>query len=146
MKEGRSQMLIARERRSYLFASLCSAIAALCMFYKLFQNDLYLKILEYVWFSIVIGLLILGNIVHGFFAFKSYNSLNDDMDVEGVKSIKKAYYKSFLINFLTPYFFLIVLFIAIKEYAIAFLAMALFLLMIVLCYYFDLKPTMRLKK
>ena len=68
------------------------------------------------------------------------------MDVEGVKSIKKAYYKSFLINFLTPYFFLIVLFIAIKEYAIAFLAMALFLLMIVLCYYFDLKPTMRLKK
>ena len=139
-------MLIARERRSYLFASLCSAIAALCMFYKLFQNDLYLKILEYVWFSIVIGLLILGNIVHGFFAFKSYNSLNDDMDVEGVKSIKKAYYKSFLINFLTPYFFLIVLFIAIKEYAIAFLAMALFLLMIVLCYYFDLKPTMRLKK
>lgn len=139
-------MLIARERRSYLFASLCSAIAALCMFYKLFQNDLYLKILEYIWFSIVIGLLILGNIVHGFFAFKSYNSLTDETDLDGIKSIKKSYYKSFLVNFLTPYFLLIVLFIAMKEYAIALLAMALFLLMIVLCYYGDLKPTMKLKK
>lgn len=139
-------MLVAREKRSYLFASLCSAIAALCMFYKLFQNDLYLKIMDYFWFSLVIGLLILGNIVHGFFAFKSYNSLDDESDVDAIKAIKRTYYKSFIVNFLTPYMFLIILFIVIKEFAVAMIAAILFLLMVSVCYYFDLRPTMKLKK
>ncbi len=146
MNNTRSQMLVAREKRSYLFASLCSAIAALCMFYKMFQNDLYLKILEYKWFAIVIGLLIIGNIVHGFFAFKSYNMLDDESDVDTIKAVKRSYYRSFIINFLTPYMLLIILFILMKELAIAAIAFILFLLMIALCYYFDLKPTMKLKK
>ncbi len=139
-------MLVAREKRSYLFASLCSAIAALCMFYKMFQNDLYLKILDYKWFAFVIGLLIIGNIVHGFFAFRSFNSLDDDSDVEMIKAVKRTYYKSFIINFLSPYMMLIILFIIMKEVAVAMIAFILFLLMIALCYYFDLRPTMRLKK
>lgn len=139
-------MLVARERRSYLFASLCSALAALCIFYKLFQNDLYVKILKFPWFSIAIGLMLLGNIAHGFFAFRSFNMLDDESDVESIKAVKRTFYKSFIVNFLTPYLFLIVLFIVMKEFVVAFVASVLFLLMVVVCYYFDLRPTMKLKK
>ncbi len=145
MKDDRIKVLIFREKRSYLFASLCSAIAALSMFYKLFQNDLYLKILKFPWFALVVGLLILGNMIHGFFAFKSYNELEEESSLDEVKNIKKTYYKSFLINFLTPYVVLIILFIFIKEFIIAFIALVLFFLMSVGCYFFDLKPTMNLK-
>ena len=145
MKDEQIHILISREKRSYFFASLCSAIAALSMFYKVFQNDLYLKILKFPWFAFVVILLILGNTIHGFFAFKSYNELIEDSDLEKVKSIKKVYYKSFLVNFLVPYIVLILLFIFIKEFLIAFIALILFSIMSFGCYYFDLKPTMNLK-
>ncbi len=145
MKEERIRLLVFREKRSYLFASLCSAMAALSMFYKLFQNDLYVKILKFPWFAFVVALLILGNMVHGFFAFKSFNELEENSDLAMVKEIKKTYYKSFLINFLTPYIVLIILFIVIKEFMIALVAMILFCLMSLGCYFFDLKPTMNLK-
>lgn len=146
MKDNYSQLLVAKERRSYLFASLCSAMAALFMFYKLLENDLYLKIMNYFWFALVISLLILGNIVHGYFAFKSFNSLGDESGIDEIKAVKRTYYKSLIVNFLTPYMFLIVLFIVMKELAIAMIASLLFLLMIMVCYFFDLKPIMKLKK
>ena len=145
MRDDRIQLLVSREKRSYLFASLCSAIAALSMFYKLFQNDLYVKILKFPWFALVVFLLILGNLIHGYFAFKSYNELEDKSDLEKVKDIKRIYYKSFLINFLTPYVVLIILFIFIKEFLIALIALILFCTMSIGCYYLDLKPTMNLK-
>ncbi len=146
MKNLQSQLLVAREKRSYLFASTCSAVAALFMFYKMFQNDLYIKILKFPWFSLVIGLLIIGNVVHGFFAFKSFNSLGDESDVDDIKAVKRSYYKSLIVNFLTPYMFLIIFFITIKEFFVAFMAFLLFVLMISGCYFLDLKPTMKLKK
>jgi len=145
MKDERIKLLVYREKRSYLFASLCSAMAALSMFYKLFQNDLYVKILKFPWFASVVLLLILGNMIHGFFAFKSYNELHESSDLMQVKDIKRIYYKSFLINFLTPYIVLIILFITIKEFFIALIAMILFCFMALGCYFLDLKPTMNLK-
>lgn len=146
MNNLQSQLLVAREKRSYLFASTCSAVAALFMFYKMFQNDLYIKILKFPWFSLVIGLLIVGNVVHGFFAFRSFNSLNDQSDVDEIKSVKRIYYKSLIVNFLTPYMFLIIFFITVNEYFVALMAFFLFVMMIAGCYFLDLKPTMNLKK
>lgn len=146
MKNVQSQLIVAREKRSYLFASTCSVVAALFMFYKLFQNELYIKILNFPWFSLVIGLLILGNIIHGFFAFKSFNTLNDESDIDDIKAVKRTYYKSLIINFLTPYIFLIIFFITVKEFFVALMAFLLFIMMISGCYFLDLKPTMKLKK
>lgn len=146
MKNVQSQLIVAREKRSYLFASTCSAVAALFMFYKLFQNDLYVKILNFPWFSLVIGLLIIGNIIHGFFAFKSFNTLNEESDIDDIKAVKRTYYKSLIINFLTPYIFLIIFFITVKEFFVALMAFLLFIMMISGCYFLDLKPTMKLKK
>lgn len=146
MKNVQPQLIVAREKRSYLFASTCSAVAALFMFYKLFQNELYIKILNFPWFSLVIGLLILGNIIHGFFAFKSFSTLNDESDIDDIKAVKRTYYKSLIINFLTPYIFLIIFFITVKEFFVALMAFLLFIMMISGCYFLDLKPTMKLKK
>jgi hypothetical protein len=115
------------------------------MFYKLFLNDLYLKLLDFKWFAFVVGILLLGNLVHGFFAFKSFSLLNKNSTVDDVKLIKKKYYLSLIVNFLTPYVLLISLFIFMKEFNIALIALLLLILMMMSCYFFDLKPTMKLK-
>ncbi len=145
MKKGKLELLILREKRSYLFAACCSAVAALFMFYKLFLNDLYLKFLEYKWFGLVVGLLILGNIVHGFFAFKSFSEITSQSDLLEIKKVKRTYYLSLLINFLSPYLSLIILFIFIKEFLAASVALLLLILMVLGCYFLDLKPIMTLK-
>lgn len=146
MEKKRPSKLILRERRSYLFASMSSALAALLLFYKLFQNDLYLKIMDYVWIAVVLSWLILGNIVHGYFAFKSFNSLKDDSEIDEIKIIKITFYKSLLINFFLPYFMLIVLFLVMKEVLVATIASVLLLMMAGGCYYLDLRPVMGIKK
>lgn len=145
MEKKRPSKLILRERRSYLFASMCSAMAALLLFYKLFQNSLYLKILDYTWIALVLGWLILGNIVHGYFAFKSFNSLTDDIEIDDIKSIKLTFYKSLVINFFLPYIMLIVLFVVMNELVVASIASVLLFMMSAGCYYLDLRPVMLLK-
>lgn len=136
--------LILRERRSYLFAATCSAVAALLLFYKLLQNDLYLKILNYKWIAAVLSLLILGNIIHGFFAFKSWASLENDTQIDSIIDIKKTFYKSLVVNFFFPYVLLIILFLGMKEFLVATIASCLLLIMSMGCYYFDLLPALRL--
>jgi hypothetical protein len=132
--------LITREKRGYLFAAICSAAAAMLMFYKLLLNDLYIKIIGYPWMAIVLGCLILGNIIHGFFAFRSFQSIDGTCKLNELIKIKITFYKSLIINFLVPYLFLIILFLAIKEYSLAMIALMLFLLMSSICYVFDLRP------
>ena len=138
--------LIFREKRGYLFAAICSASAALMMFYKLLLNDLYSKILEFPWMAFVLGCLIVGNLVHGFFAFKSFQSMNDSCKLQDLIKIKITFYKSLIINFLVPYLFLIILFVMIEEFRIAVVALLLFILMSMVCYTFDLKPILSLRK
>lgn len=145
MEKNRPSKLILRERRSYLFASMCSALAALLLFYKLFQNSLYLKIMDYTWIAAVLAWLILGNIVHGYFAFRSFNSLKDDTEVDEIKIIKLTFYKSLLINFFLPYVMLIILFLVMKEVLIATIASVLLLMMSAGCYYLDLRPVLSIK-
>lgn len=145
MEKNRPSRLILRERRSYLFASLCSALAALLLFYKLFQHNLYLKILDYTWIAIVLGWLILGNIVHGYFAFRSFSSLEDNSDVDEIKAIKMTFYKSLAINFFLPYIMLIVLFLVMKEFWVATIASTLLVMMSCGCYYLDLRPVLSIK-
>lgn len=145
MEKNRPTKLILRERRSYLFASMCSAIAALLLFYKLFQHNLYLKIMDYTWIAIVLGWLILGNIVHGYFAFRSFSSLKDTSEVDDIKAIKITFYKSLTINFFLPYIMLIVLFLVMKEFWIATIASVLLLMMSCGCYYLDLRPILSIK-
>lgn len=139
-------ILVDRERRNYLFASFCSAFTALLLFYKLFHNDLYLKILEHKWFALVVGAMTIGNSIHGYFAFKSFDATGRVKDLDDILAIKYAYYKSMLFYFFTPYFLTIVLFISLKEYQVAFLATLLLAIMVSVCYFFDLKPILRLKK
>ena len=81
MKNVQLNKLITREKRGYLFAAICSAAAAMMMFYKLLLNDLYIKIMGYPWMAMVLGFLILGNIIHGFFAFRSYQSIHENCTV-----------------------------------------------------------------
>lgn len=145
MEKNRPTKLILRERRSYLFASMCSALAALLLFYKLFQHNLYLKIMDYTWIAIVLGWLILGNIVHGYFAFRSFSSLEDTSEVDEIKAIKIIFYKSLTINFFLPYIMLIVLFLVMKEFWIATIASILLLMMSCGCYYLDLRPVLSIK-
>ena len=144
MENNRTRRLISRERRSYLFAAFCSAIAALLLFYKLFQNDLYLKIINYIWMAIVLFLLILGNIVHGFFAFKSYGLIEDTSDMDTIKSVKITFYKSLIVNFFFPYALLIILFLGMKEIMVATMASLLLLMMTLGCYYLDLRPILKM--
>lgn len=146
MNNFRLSKLITRERRAYLFAAGCSAVAAMMMFYKLMLNNLYEKILNYPWMAFVLGCLIIGNIVHGFFAFRSFQSLNEKCTLSELIKIKIVFYKSFIINFLLPYLFLIILFVMIREYAIAIIALLLFILMSMISYVFDLKPILAFKK
>lgn len=138
--------LITREKRGYIFAAICSAAAAMMMFYKLMLNDLYLKILNYPWMAFVLACLIVGNMVHGFFAFRSFQSLHERSSLDELINTKITFYKSLIINFLLPYLFLIILFVVIGEYAIAIIALMLFILMSMVCYTFDLKPILNLKK
>lgn len=145
MEKNRPSKLILRERRSYLFASMCSAVAALLLFYKLFQNNLYLKIIDYTWIALVLGWLILGNIIHGYFAFRSFNSLEDSSEIDEIKSIKMTFYKSLMINFFLPYIMLIILFLVMKEFMVATIASVLLFMMSAGCYYLDLRPIMLLK-
>lgn len=145
MEKNRPSKLILRERRSYLFASMSSAMAALLLFYKLFQNNLYLKILDYTWIALVLGWLILGNIVHGYFAFRSFNSLEDNSEIDEIKTIKLTFYKSLVINFFLPYIMLIILFLVMKELLVAMIASVLLFMMSAGCYYLDLRPIMLLK-
>lgn len=145
MEKNRPSKLILRERRSYLFASMSSAMAALLLFYKLFQNNLYLKIMDYTWIALVLGWLILGNIVHGYFAFRSFNSLEDNSEIDEIKGIKVTFYKSLLINFFLPYIMLIILFLVMKEFLVATIASVLLFMMSAGCYYLDLRPIMLLK-
>lgn len=146
MEKNRPSKLILRERRSYLFASMCSAIAALLLFYKLFQNNLYLKIMDYTWIALVLGWLILGNIIHGYFAFRSFNSLEDNSEIDEIKRIKVTFYRSLLINFFLPYIMLIILFLVMKEFKVATIASVLLFMMSAGCYYLDLRPIMLMKK
>ena len=143
MENTRSQKIIIRERRSYLIAAICSAVGALLLFYKLMENDLYLKILNYKWIAAVLLLLIIGNIIHGFFAFKSWNSLEDDMSIEDIIRTKIIFYKSLIVNFFIPYILLIILFFVMKEFVISTIASCLLLLMSLGCYYMDLLPVLR---
>lgn len=145
MEKNRLSKLILRERRSYLFASMCSALAALLLFYKLFQHNLYLKIMDYTWIAVVLGWLILGNIVHGYFAFRSFSSLEDDSEVDDIKAIKITFYKSLAINFFLPYIMLIVLFLVMKEFWVATIASTLLVMMSSGCYYLDLRPILSIK-
>ncbi len=145
MEKNRPSKLILRERRSYLFASMCSALAALLLFYKLFQHNLYLKIMDYTWIAVVLGWLILGNIVHGYFAFRSFSSLEDDSEVDDIKAIKITFYKSLAINFFLPYIMLIVLFLVMKEFWVATIASTLLVMMSSGCYYLDLRPILSIK-
>lgn len=145
MEKNRPSKLILRERRSYLFASMCSALAALLLFYKLFQHNLYLKIMDYTWIAVVLGWLILGNIVHGYFAFRSFSSLVDDSEVDDIKAIKITFYKSLAINFFLPYIMLIVLFLVMKEFWVATIASTLLVMMSCGCYYLDLRPILSIK-
>jgi hypothetical protein len=146
MEKNRTRKLIKRERHSYLFAACCSAGAALMLFYKLFQNNLYLKIMNYVWMASVLGLLILGNIIHGYFAFKSYNLIEDTSDIRTIKNIKIVFYKSLLINFFFPYTLLIMLFLGMNELMVATFASVLLLMMSLGCYYLDLRPILNIKE
>ena len=145
MEKKRPSKLILRERRSYLFASMSSALAALLLFYKLFKNDLYIKILDYIWIAVVLGWLILGNVIHGYFAFRSFSLLKDDSEIDEIKVIKWTFYKSLLINFFFPYVMLIVLFLVMKEVLVATIASVLLLMMTGGCYYLDLRPIMSIK-
>ena len=145
MEKKRPSKLILKERRSYLFASMCSAIAALLLFYKLFQHNLYLKIMDYTWIAIVLGWLILGNIIHGYFAFRSFSILNKNSDVDDVKTVKIIFYKSLTVNFFLPYIMLIILFLVMKEVKIATIASTLLVIMSCGCYYLDLRPVLLLK-
>ena len=145
MEKKRPSKLILKERRSYLFASMCSAIAALLLFYKLFQHNLYLKIMDYTWIAIVLGWLILGNIIHGYFAFRSFSILNKNSDVDDVKTVKIIFYKSLTVNFFLPYIMLIILFLVMKEVKIATIASTLLVIMRCGCYYLDLRPVLLLK-
>lgn len=120
-------------------------MAALLLFYKLFQNNLYLKIMDYTWIALVLGWLILGNIVHGYFAFRSFNSLEDNSEIDEIKSIKVTFYKSLLFNFFLPYIMLIILFLVMKEFLVATIASVLLFMMSAGCYYLDLRPIMMLK-
>lgn len=135
-----------REKRSYLFASVCSALGALVIFYKLLLNDLYLKFFHYPWIGFVVGALLLGNIGHGYFAFKSFRLVNKKSNIAEIVQVKISFYKSLIINFLIPYLFLIILFIVMKEYILSIFALLLFILMNSFCYQFDLKPILKLKK
>ncbi|MBC7712990.1 MAG: hypothetical protein H7177_06610 [Rhizobacter sp.] len=146
MKNIKLSKLIVRERRGYLFAALCSATAALMIFYKLLLNDLYVKILGYPWMAIVLGCLIVGNLIHGFFAFKSFQSIDEKCTLAEIKKIKVTFYKSLIVNFLLPYLFLIILFVAIKEFGLAVIALLLFLLMSMVCYVFDLRPVLSMRE
>lgn len=145
MEKFRPSKLILKERRSYLFAAMCSALAALLLFYKLFQHNLYLKIMDYTWIAIVLGWLILGNIVHGYFAFRSYSSLQDSSDVDDIKAVKIVFYRSLSLNFFLPYVMLIVLFLVMKEFWVATIASTLLLIMSCGCYYLDLRPILSIK-
>ena len=145
MDNHRLNQLVTREKRSYLFAAGCSAVAALMMFYKMLLNDLYVKILNYPWMAFVLGCLIIGNLIHGFFAFKSFKLLNEKYTLEELIKIKIIFYKSLIINFLVPYLMLIILFISIHEYAVAVIALLLFILMSVICYFFDLRPVLAMR-
>jgi len=145
MEKKHPSKLILRERRSYLFASMCSVVAALLLFYKLFQNNLYLKILDYIWIALVLGWLILGNIIHGYFAFRSFSSLENDTEIDEIKSIKLTFYKSLLINFFLPYIMLIVLFLVMGEFTVATIASVLLFMMSAGCYYLDLRPVLMIK-
>lgn len=146
MERHRTRKLIKRERHSYLFAACCSAGAALMLFYKLFQHDLYLKIINYIWIAIVLGLLILGNIIHGYFAFKSYYLIEDTSDIRTIKNIKVGFYKSLIINFFFPYALLIILFLGMQELTVATIASVLLLMMTLGCYYLDLRPILKIKE
>jgi hypothetical protein len=139
-------ILIDRDRRNYFFASVCSALTALLIFYKLFHNDFYLRLIEFHWYAAVVGALTLGNLIHGYFAFKSFDSIGKVTDIEGILKVKFSYYKSMIFYFFTPYFLTIVLFITMQEFQIAFLGSLLFALMISICYFFDLKPLLKHKK
>lgn len=143
MEKKRPRKIIIREKRSYLIAATCSAVGALLLFYKLIQNDLYLKILNFKWIAAVLFLLIVGNIIHGFFALKSYNAIEDDTALEDIIKTKITFYKSLVINFFVPYILLIVLFLVMKEFFISTIASCMLLVMSLGCYYFDLLPTLR---
>ena len=146
MKNTQLNTLIYREKRGYLFAAICSAAAALMMFYKLLLNDLYVKILNYPWMAFVLACLTVGNLIHGFFAFRSFQSIDEKCTLVELIKIKIIFYKSLIINFLLPYLFLIILFIVIKEYALSVIALLLFILMSMVCYVFDLKPVLSLRE
>ncbi len=146
MEKKRTRKIIVRERRSYLIAASCSAVGALLLFYKLMQNDLYLKILNFKWIAAVLFLLIVGNIIHGFFALKSWSSIEDDTVLEDLIKTKITFYKSLVINFFIPYILLIILFFVMKEYFISTIASCMLLIMSMGCYYFDLLPTLRQNK
>ena len=138
--------LIFREKRGYLFAAICSAAAAMMMFYKLLLNDLYIKIMAYPWMALVLGCFIVGNLIHGYFAFRSFQSFDESCTLDNLIKIKITFYRSLIINFLLPYLFLIVLFVVIKEFRVAIIALLLFILMSMVCYVFDLKPVLSLVK
>jgi hypothetical protein len=101
--------------------------------------------MDYTWIAVVLGWLILGNIVHGYFAFRSFSSLVDDSEVDDIKAIKITFYKSLAINFFLPYIMLIVLFLVMKEFWVATIASTLLVMMSCGCYYLDLRPILSIK-
>lgn len=133
------QILISKERRSYLFSSLCSGLTVFYLFYHLFQADLFKKLYDFNYLALVLVLITIGNVFHGYFAFRSFQSLSEQSGLSRVIVVKKRFYKSLAINFAIPYFVLIIFFIFIRQYLIASASVLLFTLTVMCCYFFDIK-------
>jgi hypothetical protein len=137
--------LVIKEKRNYLFAAICSAGASLMIFYNIFSSDLYLMFKDFPWMGLIILFLIIGNIIHGYFSLTSFQALKNNSNLLDIINEKQKFYKSLVVNFLIPYFSLILFFAGMKEFALAFSALTIFLGILILCYYFDLKPILKMK-
>ncbi|MBY0412569.1 MAG: hypothetical protein K2Q18_00315, partial [Bdellovibrionales bacterium] len=86
-----------------------------------------------------------GNLIHGYYAFKSFSAFEENTYIDTIKMIKVSFYKSLFINFFFPYALLIMLFLGMQELYVATVASVLLLMMTLGCYYLDLRPILMIK-
>lgn len=134
--------LIARERFSYLCAFLSSLGISFYILVQIFQYDILASVLKMKLLAVTLLLLGIGNIIHGYFAFKSFFQLTD-LKINEVVNVKKIFYISLFFNFIIPYNVLIYTFYFLKQNQVAISALILLMAIVLTCVYCDILPFIR---
>lgn len=131
--------LIARERFSYLCAFLSSLAISFYLLVQIFQYDILASVMKMKLLAITLLLLGIGNVIHGYFAFRSFFQLAD-LKINEVINVKKMFYISLFFNFIIPYNVLIYTFYHLNQGQVALSALILLFAIVLTCLYCDILP------